>query len=716
MHLWKVTTLTLLLSSFFSVIASKAQANCWNSKWIKTPPTEDFLYRYYVGVASGNKKDRERILIDNATQNARDTAIAENFGILTAIQKQSYQSLSSATALKRVSETSKKVIVKEFRRRDTCWQFQGERKTLWLLFRYPKSEINKELRRIEKTKFADTPHAFNEISTTSKRGSGVLEVVTSPLGISISVGESHGKTPMKVRLDPGPHKFILDNPYFKAREEKIIIQEGKTQRINKMMERAKRKIQINTKPQGAEVSLAGKYLGLSPIDTQVLTGENLALKITHPETQPYRTDIKVGKGPDDFVLDDIKLTFKPSYLFVKSLPQGAEVYLDGKRVGKTPTKFFETRNGRREVVLKMKNYLDYKTHVTLKGGERRILQSIKLTSFTEREIHLRDFPWFVGIDIHLNDTHFINEDFNKINAYGLGLFVEKRFYGHIGVQGKVGYNLGSKSLGNKNKLDLSGFTAEVAVPIHAHKYIVVSPLIGYFAGTLKESRQGQEADNFADPDSLTSLTTSIPTLYYGGRIGLEIGGGGSPSSGSGNGSSSSTSRNNYTRNAINIWAGMIKYQDDRFLKQSFQFGLGFKFKLFATPISAGVSEAAAAGIGGGGGANLNFGEGERSKNSNPSLHTEQTSRGNKHSAVTEPIKAKYAIQIASYTEEKDATLKVETFKNRGLESFYLQTNIKGKKWFRVYVGSFGTSSEAKEYNKTTNKTIGNQRRICQEAF
>ena len=699
MHLWRLTTLTLLFTFVFLAIAGKAQAktNCWDSDWVKSPRTEDSQYRYYVGVASGDKKERERTLIDHATQNARDTAIAENFGILTAIQKQSYQSLSSATSLKRISETSKQVIVKEFRRKDTCWQFQGKRKTLWLLFKYPKVEINKELKRIEKTKFVNTSHSFNEVSATSKRGSGILEVVTSPLGMSISVGESHGKTPIKVRLTPGPHKFILDDPYFKAREEKVIIAEGKTQRINKMMERAKRKIQINTLPQGAEVSLAGKYLGLSPIDTRVLTGENLALKITHPETQPYRTDIKMGKGPDDFILDNIKLAFKPSYLFVKSLPQGADVYLDGNFVGKTPTKFFEIRNGRRNVVLKKKNYLDHKTHITLKGGERKILETIKLTSFTEREIRLRDFPWFFGFDIHPTNTQFVNEDFNKINSYGFGLFAEKRFHGYIGVQGKVGYNLG-----NKDELDLSGFTVEASVPVHLHEYIVLSPLIGYFDGTLKESRQGQEeqeSDNSANPNPnpLANLTASIPTFYYGGRIGLELGGG-APSA------VNVSSRNNYTRRAMSVWVGMIKYQDDRFLKQSFQFGFSFKFKLFATPILTGISEATEAGIEGGTGANFSSEEGG-SEDSNTSSHTEEaaaaegeTETSRIPSAVT-PAKAKYAIQIASYPQETDAALKAETYRDRGLEAFYLPAEIKGQKWFRVYIGSFGSTSEAKEYNR-----------------
>ena len=288
MQFWKINPLNIVIAIFSACLyflidigsgTNEAQANnnCWNSKWVRKPPIEDFQYRYYVGTASGNKHESERNLRDQATKDARETAIAENFGILTSVQKQSYQSLDSTTALSRVSEISKKVILKGFRKQDNCWQFEAKRKSLWLLFKYSKYEISKELKRIEKAKFVKSPHIFDEISATSRQGGGFLEVVTSPPGISILIGEHNSKTPVKVRLAPGVREFTLDSPYFKARQEKAVIEEGRTQRIDKMMERAKRKIQIRTHPQGAKVSLAGKYLGLSPIQTQVLTGERLGL-------------------------------------------------------------------------------------------------------------------------------------------------------------------------------------------------------------------------------------------------------------------------------------------------------------------------------------------------------------------------------------------------------------------------------------------------------
>ena len=704
MQFWKITTLSIALLPvylYFVIVGigtNEAQANnnCWNSKWVKKPPTEDFQYRYYVGTASGKRHEAEKNLIDQATKDARETAIGENFGILTSVQKQSYQSLDSTTALSRVSEISKRVILKGFRKQDTCWQFESKRKSLWLLFRYPKYEISKELKRIEKAKFVKSPHIFDEISATGKRGGGFLEVVTSPPGISILIGEHNSKTPVKVRLAPGVHPFTLDSPYFKTRQEKVVIEEGRTQRIEKMMEGAKRKIRITTYPSGAKVELAGKYLGLSPIETQVLAGERLGLLVTHPETQPYRTDIRIGKGPDDFVLDenDIKLKFKPSYLIVKSIPQGADTYLDGDFVGKTPTKFFETRNGKRKLVLKMKNYLNEETYIHLKGGERRILETIRLTSFSEREIHLRDFPLFLGFDIQQNNPQFVNKNFSQMNALGFGLFVEKRFYGWMGMQGKVGYNSGKK-----NHLELSGLTGEVALPIHILKSITFSPLVGYFEGNLKEINREEEF--FHDPQT---ITTSVPTLYYGGNIGLELGFG-KPSSPVRTPASSDSAanlkstythtRNNYTRYALNASVSMVKYEDDRFLKESLQFGLGFKMKLFATPLPAQIY--------------VNdvptpYTTPATNKNSiPPSAKPHQNQHSN---ASDRPPRGSYSIQMASYPQEKDAIQKAKTLKNKGLEAFHLPASIGGKQWFRVYVGSFENVSDAMRYKMQVLKQHG----------
>ena len=119
-----------------------------------------------------------------------------------------------------------------------------------------------------------------------------------------------------------------------------------------------------------------KYLGLSPVEAQIFAGEKMGLLVTHPETHPYRTNIQVSKGINDYLWEK-KLDFKMNHLVIKSIPKGANIYLDGELQGKSPISI-ETSNGEKELELKMKGYLDYTSQVTLKGGKRKVLEPIKL--------------------------------------------------------------------------------------------------------------------------------------------------------------------------------------------------------------------------------------------------------------------------------------------------------------------------------------------------
>ena len=199
----RFSILIFFLISLIALDSIGDRSGCWESEWVKNPPVEDEKYRYYIGRASGSINDSEKILMDHARKDSREIAIAENFGILTSVQKQSYQSLISSTALKRVSEISKNVILRGFRKKKTCWQEKEKKKHLWVLFQYSKSEIKKEQKRIEKVSFTDKKQSFSEMSTTDKKGGGFLEVVTSPKGMSVAVGDFYGKTPIRVYLAGG---------------------------------------------------------------------------------------------------------------------------------------------------------------------------------------------------------------------------------------------------------------------------------------------------------------------------------------------------------------------------------------------------------------------------------------------------------------------------------------------------------------------------------
>ena len=373
--------------------------------WVKNPLFENYKYRFYVGRASGKIKDSQRVLIQQATEDARESAIAENFGIFTSIFKRSYENMKSSSVVSRVSESSRYVILKKFRKKAQHIKTQNGRQYIWLLFQYPKDEILLEFQRLKNVDSTKPPLEFAQINASKSSKGGFLEILTVPQGVSISVdGNPYGVSPAKIRLDQGTYMVNLDHPHFESVEEQVVIQNDKSLKMNTVMLRARRKVHIQTEPEGASVELYGKYLGLSPVETIVPAGEKLGLLITHSETEPYRSNIEVEKGKDVYVIEVPPLRWKPSYVKINSTPKGAKVYLKDKFIGKTPTNFFQAKPGDKIKVLK-NGYAKYTSMLEIKGGERRSLPSIKLIP---KEMAFKNDPDIIRMAIESGNVNLLS--------------------------------------------------------------------------------------------------------------------------------------------------------------------------------------------------------------------------------------------------------------------------------------------------------------------
>ena len=61
---------------------------------------------------------------------------------------------------------------------------------------------------------------------------------------------------------------------------------------------------------------------------------------------------------------------------------------------------------------------------------------------------------------------------------------------------------------------------------------------------------------------------------------------------------------------------------------------------------------------------------------------------------------KYTVQVASYSLETDAKLHAKGLIEKGFSAFYIEAMIKGKKWYRVSVGLFGSRKGAVKYRRS----------------
>jgi hypothetical protein len=524
--------------AFLSVILSLQAAWAEVPSWVSRPQSEDAESRFYIGRASGRPTDSEQALFEQATQDARNTAIAEQFGVLTGIERQSYQSLDSATSVQRVSELSKRVVVKGFLRADQFIKDNGTRKDIWVLFKYPKSEIAAEIRRLEVQTSKESPVEFSEVNATATRDGGFLELTTSPSESAVTIdGQSYGLTPIRVRLAQGAHSVFVDSPFFNHFEESVVIQTGKTTRLNKIMSRSMRKVIIKTNPSQASVILGGKYLGLSPVETEVAAGEKQTLVIEHPEAQIYSTVIEVGKGTSLYVVPVPDLALKPSYLSVNSVPQGADFFIDGHFVGKTPTGFQETRSGFLKIV--KDGYINYEERISLRGGERRVLPTIRLVSISEEEKmkieaqklemqrqqaeveHIQNWGWVFSLGAATTGKTFENSKLS-LSTFLTSLSLEKRVAGLFSVR-LLYTHYGAENANVDNEITWPNQPYEyekshsfneylIQFPLWADRMVYVAPEIGILSGTFVRATRKYGAD-------IAATKTSVNQSIFGFGIG-----------------------------------------------------------------------------------------------------------------------------------------------------------------------------------------------------
>ncbi len=495
-------------------------------EWVSKPPTQDTQYWYFVGRSSGDVSEDK--LYEQAYENAKISAIRELFGIATEVSSQSYEALTSSTSVNRVNESSRKVILKGFQKSDQYLKANS----LWVLYRYSKASAKAELSRLESNISKDQPVEFSELNATSSNQSGILEIVTSPNDVTVTVdNQSYGIAPIRLKLTEGTHTVMLDHPYYERIEEQVVVKTGDVTKLNKILVRAKRKIIINTSPEQATVELGGKYLGTSPIETAVVAEERLTVLVTHPETLPLKTEVMIGKGNDIHKLELPPLTLKPSFLSVNSVPQGAEVFIGKKKIGHTPTGFFETRNT--TVTIRKDGYKEYEKFVVLKGGEKQVLPTVNLISISEEEkrraeyeSQLLEYLYSSPIIITLG-LGYAGETMKDTNAFvSLNGSVEKKIYGwagiRLGIASRSSESKKERGNGTPNTSEtyVAGVQAteySLSVPIYLSNGWYLAPEAGTVSGKVQQvvrtySPLGIDSDG-------APYDTNFQQTFFGAAVG-----------------------------------------------------------------------------------------------------------------------------------------------------------------------------------------------------
>lgn len=151
-------------------------------------------------------------------------------------------------------------------------------------------------------------------------------------------------------------------------------------------------LQVFSKPEGVQVFIDDKTVGVTPYKNQGLSAGEIRLSIG---TEAARFAKTVRLTPGVFTIVNRELSDNPFLqagevlsleagfgLVVLSTPEGAEVTIDEQKMGATPVKFTEISPGAHKVVISAENYTSRSVQIQIHDNYRLILD-VSLASTQE---------------------------------------------------------------------------------------------------------------------------------------------------------------------------------------------------------------------------------------------------------------------------------------------------------------------------------------------
>lgn len=165
---------------------------------------------------------------------------------------------------------------------------------------------------------------------------GIVTINSEPTGAEVYInGQMAGQTPHVDELMPGQYNLSLQKKFYHTSVSTFDLKEQESMTIPIIKLKPKfAYIAIKTKPAQSKVFMNNKLLGNSPISRQQVESGNYSIRI---EKDLYHTEeitISLQDGDDE----NYNYNLKPAFgtLIIKSNPENADVFIDGKSVGKTP--------------------------------------------------------------------------------------------------------------------------------------------------------------------------------------------------------------------------------------------------------------------------------------------------------------------------------------------------------------------------------------------
>lgn len=160
-----------------------------------------------------------------------------------------------------------------------------------------------------------------------------VSVVSVPPGARVLIdGEDRGATPFESTLDTGRYALTLAHPAYRPFETPITVKSGEPLDIGPIeLGLADGRLAVRTEPSGADVSVAGRYRGRTPLDLSLPPNVPQEVAVSHAgyEGQTRTATVQPGKR----AILAVALAPILGDVAVSGEPRDAELYIDGRARG-----------------------------------------------------------------------------------------------------------------------------------------------------------------------------------------------------------------------------------------------------------------------------------------------------------------------------------------------------------------------------------------------
>ena len=207
---------------------------------------------------------------------------------------------------------------------------------------------------------------------------GSVYVTSSPSGAAIYLnGNYRGTAPVTIKnLAPGTYTLDAEHSGYQSDMTTVTVRAGQQSNVQFTLTPIQQygAIKVTSSPSGAYVYMDGVYKGRTPLTLSSVPAKNHNIELDLAGYYDWKTTVAVTSGVTRYV--DARLTSIPSEttgaIDVVSYPAGADVFLDDKYQGKTPSAGVFTisnvRVGSHTVRVALSGYQDYTTSVGVSGA------------------------------------------------------------------------------------------------------------------------------------------------------------------------------------------------------------------------------------------------------------------------------------------------------------------------------------------------------------